>query len=847
MNFIISNSSGTIGESSSELLKRVDLYRLDAYRKLTAKRRVELGQFLTPRSTAQLMASMFEARDSVIHLLDPGAGIGTLTAAFVTELCTRKRRPKEILVTAYEIDSAMISYLTATLAECKAMCERANIRFSSEVLDEDFIEVAVNILQGGLARAFKRSFNYAILNPPYRKINSDSKTRRLLRSVGIEAGNLYTAFLSLAVRLLEPNGEMVAITPRSFANGPYFKSFRKLFLEEMAARRIHVFDSRERVFEDDRILQENVIIYAVKQGEKATKLTISSSAGPDDEYISVREVNHDQLVRPDDPDLFFHIIPDDLGRQIAERMSSFSTSLEDLQIKVSTGRVVDFRAKEFLRAMPEVGAAPLIYPGHFQDGFVMWPKLNSRKPNALVITQKTSELCVPAGVYVLVKRFSAKEEKRRIVAAIYDPARVPAHQVGFENHLNYYHANGIGLLEIIAKGLAVFLNSTLVDSYFRHFNGHTQVNATDLRSLKYPTRSQLEAIGARIGDHLPSQDRIDHFIEEELFQMANKAEYPIQAKRKIEEGLTILKAVGLPRQQQNERSALTLLALLDLEPNTPWSKATDPLRGITPIMNFIAFIYGKKYAPNTRETVRRQTVHQFVEAGLAIPNPDKPERPTNSPKAVYQIEANALRLMRSFGTDEWDKDLKAYLSTVETLNRRYAQERKMKRIPLMLPSGQELKLSPGGQNVLVEKILKEFCELYTPGGKPLYVGDTAKKWAYFDEETLGRLGVTIEAHGKMPDVVVHYTGLENDKNWLVLIEAVTSHGPVNPKRKDELNRLFKGSNAGLVFVTAFPDRKTMIKHLSDISWETEVWVAEYPTHLIHFNGKRFLGPYENAE
>ncbi len=847
MNFATSSSSATTTEISGELLKRVDLYRLDAYRKLTGKRRIELGQFLTPPSTARLMAAMFEADDSIVHLLDPGAGIGTLTAAFIAELCDRKRRPKEISVTAYEIDAVMIGYLKEALAECQAMCKHANIKFTSEVLNEDFIDTTVAVLQGGLARASSRSFNYAILNPPYRKINSDSKARLLLRSIGIEASNLYTAFMSLAVRLLEPKGEMVAITPRSFANGPYFKPFRKLFLEEMTARRIHVFDSRERAFKDDSVLQENVIIHAIKQEEKATKLTISSSADPDDEYISVREVDHDQLVRPDDPDLFFHIIPDELGRQIAERMSNFNTSLEDLQLKISTGRVVDFRAKEFLRAVPEAGTAPLIYPGHFQDGFVKWPKLNSKKPNALVVAQKTIDLFVPAGIYVLVKRFSAKEEKRRIVAAIYDPLRVPAAQVGFENHLNYYHANGSGLSGIMAKGLAVFLNSTLVDTYFRHFNGHTQVNATDLRSLKYPNRLQLEALGTRVGDHALSRDQIDHFIEEELFQMANKADYPVQAKRKIENALTILKAIGLPRQQQNERSALTLLALLDLKPNTPWSKASDPLRGITPIMDFIAVIYGRKYAPNTRETVRRQTVHQFVEAGLAIPNSDKPERPTNSPKAVYQIEANALRLIRSFGTDEWDEDLKAYLKTIETLKRRYAQEREMRRIPLTLPSGQEINLSPGGQNVLVEKILKEFCELYTPGGKPLYVGDTAKKWAYFDNESLDKLGVTIEAHGKMPDVVVHYTGLKNDKNWLVLIEAVTSHGPVNPKRKDELTRLFKGSKAGLVFVTAFPDRKTMVKYLNDISWETEVWVAEYSTHLIHFNGKRFLGPYESAE
>ena len=164
----------------------------------------------------------------------------------------------------------------------------------------------------------------------------------------------------------------------------------------------------------------------------------------------------------------------------------------------------------------------------------------------------------------------------------------------------------------------------------------------------------------------------------------------------------------------------------------------------------------------------------------------------------------------------------------------------MRRLPVQLANGQEIRLSPGGQNVLVKKILDDFCPLFTPGGRVVYVGDTQAKWAYFDSKALTALGLEIEEHGKMPDVVVHHV----EKNWLVLIEAVTSHGPVNPKRRRELKELFSRSTAGLVFVTAFLDRRAMLKYLNDISWETEVWVADSPTHLIHFNGERFLGPYE---
>lgn len=314
-----------------------------------------------------------------------------------------------------------------------------------------------------------------------------------------------------------------------------------------------------------------------------------------------------------------------------------------------------------------------------------------------------------------------------------------------------------------------------------------------------------------------------------------------KASRKIDEALLVLDVLGFPRQQFNERSALTLLSLLDLKPGDTWDKAGDPLMGITPMMDFIAEHYGKKYAPNTRETVRRQTVHQFVQAVLIVPNPDKSSRPTNSPKAVYQIEPSALKLLRGFGKPGWKTRLGEYLRTVETLKKRYAREREKQRIPVTIADGQEIKLSPGGQNVLVKKIIDVFCQLFTPGGRIIHVGDTQTKWAYFDPKTLKSLGVEIEEHGKMPDVVVHYV----EKNWLVLIEAVTSHGPVNPKRRQELKEIFAKSQAGLVFVTAFMDRRTMIKYLDDISWDTEVWIAEYPTHLTHLNGERFLGPYED--
>jgi hypothetical protein len=309
--------------------------------------------------------------------------------------------------------------------------------------------------------------------------------------------------------------------------------------------------------------------------------------------------------------------------------------------------------------------------------------------------------------------------------------------------------------------------------------------------------------------------------------------------RRIAEAQSILTAFGLPVEQRNERAALTLLALLDLPANKSWDEASDPLRGVTPIMEFVAKHYGKKWAPNTRETVRRFTLHQFEQAGLVVANPDQPDRPTNSPRYCYQVEPRALAVIRRFGTPDWDGALRRYLADVRTLAQRYAQARDMQRIPLDLTSGATIRLSAGGQNVLIQRIINDFCPRFTPGAKPVYVGDTDKKWAYFDPDYLRSLGVAIEEHGKMPDIVVHFT----KRNWLVLIEAVTSHGPVNPKRLTELKSLFAGSKAGLVFVTAFLNRRGLLKYLGAIAWETEVWVADGPDHMIHFNGERFLGPY----
>lgn len=308
----------------------------------------------------------------------------------------------------------------------------------------------------------------------------------------------------------------------------------------------------------------------------------------------------------------------------------------------------------------------------------------------------------------------------------------------------------------------------------------------------------------------------------------------------ITEANQILIALGFPRAQQNTRSALCLLALLNLTPRKKWTRAENPLIGITPIMDWARAHYRKEYAPNTRETFRRQTMHQFVDAGIAVYNPDVPDRPVNSPKAVYQIEPATLELLRSFGSKTWHDKLTNYLSRRKTLAAKYAKERQQNRIPVQIAKSKKITLSPGEHSELIHSIIKDFGSRFTPGSVLIYAGDTGDKWGYFDAPLLADLGVNVYSHGKMPDVVLYYA----DRNWLVLVEAVTSHGPVDGKRHSELAQLFVGAKAGLVYVTAFPNRTVMSRYLGEIAWETEVWVADAPSHLIHFDGERFLGPYD---
>jgi adenine-specific DNA-methyltransferase len=462
----------------------VDELRHEANAKLDPKKKGALGQFMTPFKIAEFMASLFTKKPTAV-LLDAGAGIGSLTIAASKVLNLAQ-------VEAWEVDPVMQSYLQSNL-------ESLAVPF--QIHTKDFIHDSIDRIQFETGK----KFTHAILNPPYKKINAISEHRLALRNVGIETVNLYTAFLALAILQMEIDGEIVIIIPRSFCNGPYYRPFRELMLAKCSIDHIHIFESRSKAFKDDEVLQENIIL-KLTRGKSQGQVSLSFSDDSTFEGFHKRDVDFSRIVKPNDKEFFIHIPTEE------EQLSAglFAHELNELGLEVCTGPVVDFRLKEWWSKYPKPGTAPLLYPHHFsKDGFE-FPK-EHKKPNALLRAPEVDKWLMEEGVYVIVKRFSAKEERRRVVAYLVTPEDTKSSLVGFENHWNVFHFKKKGLDRLVANGLACFLNSTVLDSYFRAFSGHTQVNATDLRNMAYPSLEQLKMLGSKFRGSM-SQEEIDNLV-----------------------------------------------------------------------------------------------------------------------------------------------------------------------------------------------------------------------------------------------------------------------------------------------------------------------------------------------
>ena len=493
-------------------LRTMQIYRtapwddLEAIRTAAAKnilpeQRRHLGQVLTPVPVAQLLAETFSDWSGDVDLIDGGAGAGTLSAAAALSALATADRPRSVRVTAWEIDAEMLRHAERSLVLVSDHFESVGVPFEFELRNEDFIRAA--------ARSTETA-THAILNPPYTKLAASAGMRRDAERLGAPVPNLYAAFMLAATAMLSEGGEMVSITPRSFCNGPYFKRFRRAMLERTALRAVRIFESRSSAFSDQSVLQENVITHFVRGGVEPEAVRVQ--VGDPGRLVTERVAPFDEVVLADDHDAVIHLAESQLAADASALMHDLPCSLAELAVTVSTGPVVDFRNRPWLRPHCNDGDVPLLYPSAVSPHGISWPSNGGKKPQAIANIDATAPVLTPTGAYVLIKRFSSKEERRRVVAAALLPNDLPGYaMLGIENHLNYIHSSGKPLTRELAVGLAAFLNLDLVDTYLRSFSGHTQVNASDIRRLRFPERTALEQIGLQAEPELACERWIDEF------------------------------------------------------------------------------------------------------------------------------------------------------------------------------------------------------------------------------------------------------------------------------------------------------------------------------------------------
>jgi adenine-specific DNA-methyltransferase len=495
--------------ASVALTQRTETRRTKALSTLEGSTQAALGQFFTPERAATLIADLPRLPSSgKLRVLDPGAGSGSLSAAFAARLLLDGFKG-ELELVAVELDDGVASILQETLDDIELTLSGCGLSLTTTLVKGDFIGLLTDVFDP--CAELQEPFDIVIMNPPYKKLASNSQYRvAIVARYAVECANLYAAFLALGTTCLTTSGQLVAITPRSFANGTYFGQFRRYLLERLALDRLHVFESRSTVFSDTGVLQENVVFSATSNGSRES-VRLSVSTGHTD-AAAERVVPYEDVVKPDDADRFIRIPAGATDDDTAQAMASAPLTLNELGLKASTGRVVDFRSKECLTTWSDGEVSPLIYTANIRGGLVEWPREINKAQGFKVLKPADAKLLLPVGHYVVVKRFSAKEERRRIVASVW-LAEQSDRPVAFENHLNVFHDNNAGLDLAVAVGLSYWLNSSLVDNYFRTFSGHTQVNAGDLKSLRYPSLGQLRRLGNGRGPQLPDQQTIDEAVD----------------------------------------------------------------------------------------------------------------------------------------------------------------------------------------------------------------------------------------------------------------------------------------------------------------------------------------------
>lgn len=466
------------------------------------------GQYLTPVDVADFMASLASiGKLNHLRILDPGIGSGILAISLIERIIKKFKTVKAIHLVGYEIDSGLMPINKEAMEHLKVWAHSRYVELTYEMRFKDFVLDKAYVLDDSpsLFSALhiddeKELFDIIISNPPYFKISKDDPRARAASKVVYGQPNIYALFMAISARLLRQDGELIFITPRSYASGPYFRSFRDFFFSEMTPVQFHLFNSRTEAFDRDAILQENLILHAKHTGKinEETKVIVSFSNGSRDlQSFSSRKLTLKRVINSSSVNKIIFLPTTENDDKLLEIVDSWLGSLHKYEMEISTGKVVPFRATEYLEEHGDInnGEAPLIWMNSIRDSNVVWPFERKSKPQYIRITDETKPLLNRNGNYVLLRRFSAKEDNRRLNSSPYLKDKLSCEFVAFENHVNYVHRPHGNISRSEAIGISAILNSVYLDTYFRVSNGNTQVSATEIRDMPLPEISQIRRIG----------------------------------------------------------------------------------------------------------------------------------------------------------------------------------------------------------------------------------------------------------------------------------------------------------------------------------------------------------------
>lgn len=481
---------------------------------VTKIKRKKIGQFFTPPSVSNYMGQLMKTDQKKIRVLDAGAGTGMLGGA-ICQHAFNNEEIEEVHIDFYEIDTNVITFLNNNISLIQQEAEKKGKQFTFNIIEENFILFNETVWQDNYCISEEEKYDVIIGNPPYKKIGKSDEEAVVMSSIVHGQPNIYFLFMAMAVALLKENGEIIYIVPRSFTSGLYFKKFREYFLNTVRLTHLHLFHSRSDVFDSDKVLQEAIILRAVKTDKKMDTIHISSSENMFIENSFVHQVPYNTVVDISSENLFM-LIPTSLEEvNLLSLVHSWDNNLIDLGFKLKTGPVVDFRALDLIQEEAGENTVPLLWANHFKDNKISFPIPISKNAQFIVDTPGSKSVLFPSKNYLLVKRFTSKEEKKRVQSALYLQEEFVYEKVGVENHLNYVTKIKGEMSKDELYGLFVLFNSSYIDNYYRILNGSTQVNATEVNAIPLPSLDNIKTMGKLLlGMDSISTEFCDAIIEE---------------------------------------------------------------------------------------------------------------------------------------------------------------------------------------------------------------------------------------------------------------------------------------------------------------------------------------------